>query len=350
MAYTTIDDPSIYFDIKNYTQSGSGNDGDDVTLTMDNCSLIWVKNRSYANGHCIFDEVRGGTKLLAANSTSAVETVGGGMTFGDSSSTIGNDSTGYGFNNRVGDNYVAWHWAGGTTSGKSTSGETITPSGYSIDATSGVGVFTWSGTGSNGTITHGLGGDVGKGMMIVKQLNSTAGWQVYHQGSGATHTWYFNSTAVPDDSDTVWNDTAPTSSVFTLGTNTGTNASGSTYVGYVFAPKQGFSKFGTYEGNGDADGTFVYTGFKPKMIICKSIDSTAGSYIIPSKTDWANGDTYWAYVYSNTTESNAAFVDFHSNGFKLRKNDDINNAETYVYMAFAEAPFVNSNGVPCTAR
>ena len=104
MAYTTIDDPSIYFDIKNYTQSGSGNDGDDVTLTMDNCSLIWVKNRSYANGHCIFDEVRGGTKLLAANSTSAVETVGGGMTFGDSSSTIGNDSTGYGFNNRVRDN------------------------------------------------------------------------------------------------------------------------------------------------------------------------------------------------------------------------------------------------------
>ena len=125
---------------------------------------------------------------------------------------------------------------------------------------------------------------------------------------------------------------------------------GRTYVMYLWADVQGFSKFGTYEGNGNADGTFVYTGFKPKFLICKSIDSTAGAYMIPAKTDWVNGDTHWIYAYSDTTKSNGAFVDFHANGFKLRKNDDINNSETYVYMAWAEAPFVNSNGVPGTAR
>ena len=349
MAYTTIDDPSAYFKVQNYIGTGSSNavtfNDTDTDMQPD---FVIIKDRdSGSNSHVTTDVVRGVNKILFTDSTSAAVTDADRVSsYNSDGFTVGTD----GSTNTNTNTYVAWCWKAGTTSGKSTSGESITPSGYSINATSGVGIFAWSGTGSNGTITHGLGGDVGKGMMIVKQLNSTAGWQVYHQGSGATHTWYFNSTAVPDDSNTVWNDTAPTSSVFTLGTNTGTNASGSTYVGYVFAPKQGFSKFGTYEGNGNADGTFVYTGFKPKMIICKSIDGTSGSYIIPSKTDWANGDTYYAYVYSSTTESNAAFVDFHSNGFKLRKNDDINNAETYVYMAFAEAPFVNSNGVPCTAR
>jgi hypothetical protein len=353
MAYTTIDDPSAYFKVHLYTGTGSSNAQTFADTDTDmQPDLVWIKTRGVSESHVVFDSVRTNGYYLKADATSAqIDGSSGGSNLWTSFDSDGFtvDSTGARTNTNT-YTYAAWCWKGGTTSGKSTSGESITPSGYSINATSGVGIFAWSGTGSNGTITHGLGGDVGKGMMIVKQLNSTAGWQVYHQGSGATHTWYFNSTAVPDDSDTVWNDTAPTSSVFTLGTNTGTNASGSTYVGYVFAPKQGFSKFGTYEGNGDADGTFVYTGFKPKMIICKSIDGTSGSYIIPSKTDWVNGDTYWAYVYSSTTESNAAFVDFHSNGFKLRKNDDINNAETYVYMAFAEAPFVNSNGVPCTAR
>ena len=353
MAYTTIDDPTVYFQMKTYTGNGTaiGSGGNSITFDGDTDlapGMLWIKRTDSTSSHNVHDAVRGAQNrsypdTTDAQDTSVTESVNA---FTSDGFNLGNSGGG----NASGGSYVAYCWKTGTTSGKSTSGESITPSGYSIDATSGVGVFAWSGTGSNGTITHGLGDNVGNGTMIVKQLNSTAGWQVYHKGSGATHTWYFNSTAVPDDSDTVWNDTAPTSSVFTLGTNTGTNASGSTYIGYVFAPKQGFSKFGTYEGNGNADGTFVYTGFKPKLLICKSIDSTAGAYMIPSKTDWVNGDTYYHYVYSNTTSSNGAFVDFHSNGFKLRKNDDINNSETYVYMAWAEAPFVNSNGVPCNAR
>ena len=354
MAYTTIDDPSAYFKVQLYTGNGSGGhaitfDDTDTTMTPD---LVWIKTRSNASNHQLHNSLTAETYHYLETSTTDVlaTTNSDALTaFGSDGFTIGSD----GVINENTYTYVAWCWKAGTTSGKSTTSETITPSGYSINATSGFGVFTWSGSGSNGTITHGLGGDVSKGMIIVKRLNSTAGWQVYHQGTGATHTIYLNSTAVADDSDTVWNDTAPTSSVFTLGTNAGTNASGGTYVGYVFAPKQGFSKFGSYTGNGNADGPFVYTGFRPAMLFVKNTASGSTNwYMYDDQRLGYNVDNN--AIYPNTTAGDQTDddIDILSNGFKPRNTDAGHNGSgnTIIYAAWAKAPFVNSNGVPCNAR
>ena len=357
MAYTTIDNPELYFQTKLYTGDGSTTQAQTFDGSEDMApDLVWIKSRSNAEAHSMTDNVRGVTKWLESDSTAAEQTNANTM------KAFGTDGFSVGLAGSVGDTsqtYVAWCWKGGTTSGKSTTSETITPSGYSINATSGFGVFTWSGSGSNGTITHGLGGDVSKGMILVKRLNSTAGWQVYHQGTGATHTIYLNSTAVADDSDTVWNDTAPTSSVFTLGTNAGTNASGGTYVGYVFAPKQGFSKFGKYTGNANAEGTYVYTGFSPSFVMAKMISGTGNWNTFDNKrTDSGavGGNVIDKRIKNNDSaaeiDGSANRVDFLANGFKWRGTDDDTNVSsgTFIYMAFAESPFVNSNGVPSTAR
>ena len=350
-AYTTIDDPSAYFKVQLYTGTGSSHavafNDTDTDMQPD---LVWVATRNEAEIHPIMNSVSGTGKYLRTNDVDTEETDANSITaFSSDGFTMGSQDR----VNQSSNTFVAWCWKGGTTSGKSTSGETITPSGYSINATSGVGIFAWSGTGSAGTITHGLGGDVSKGMILVKRINSTAGWQVYHQKTGATHVIYLNSTAVADDSNTVWNDTAPTSSVFTLGTNAGTNASGGTYVGFVFAPKQGFSKMGSYTGNGNADGPFVYTGFRPKLIITKMTSGTANWVM---KTDGVgdadNPQTEFLYASATTAEGDGSHIDFLSNGFKWRDAETNNNqsGSTYLYMAFAEAPEVNSNGVPCNAR
>jgi len=356
MAYTTIDDPSIYFDIKNYTQAGSNNDGDDVTLTMDDCSLIWIKNRSYANGHCIFDEVRGGTKLLASNSTREAETAGGAITFGDSSSTIGNDSGGYGFNNRVGDNYVAWHWKAGTTSGKSTTSETITPSGYSVNTTSKFGIYAYTGTGSAGYINHGLGAT--PAMIFIKERNNVSGWYVWHKNLTATtgYMMVLNTTAAVGTTSSgtagPLANTAPTSTLYRLGTDSDANNSSDTYVNYVFADVQGFSKFGTYTGNGNADGTFVYTGMRSSFIMTKRTDSSGDWLTYDSKREGYNVDNDYLKANATSVEQADVDIDIVSNGFKIRNTAGDQNASggTYIYMAFAEAPFVNSEGVPCNAR
>jgi len=355
-AYTAIDDPSAYLKVHLYTGTGSSNAQTFADTDTDmQPDLVWIKTRGVSESHVVFDSVRTNGYYLKADATSAqIDGSSGGSNLWTSFDSDGFtvDSTGARTNTNT-YTYAAWCWKGGTTSGKSTSGESITPSGYSINATSGVGIFAWSGTGSNGTITHGLGGDVGKGLMLVKQLNSTAGWQVYHQGTGATHTIYLNSSAVADDSNTVWNDTAPTSSVFTLGTNTGTNASGSTYVGYVFAPKQGFSKFGKYIGNGNADGPFVYTGFRPAWIMVRDIDNEASWMIMDNKRSGYNPTNNRLYAHiANAEESAVDRFDILSNGFKVRTGDADTNCSgcDLIYMAFAEQPFVNSEGVPCNAR
>ena len=348
MAYTAVDDSEAFFKVLLYT----GNDTSQAISGVGfSPGLLYTSGRSIGGvGRTLHDAVRGDAQQLNPNSTASESDTAGGVTSLDSDGfTVGSE-------NSVNDNaatYLSYSWKTGTTSGKTTSGETITPSGYSLNATSGVGVFTWSGSGANGTIAHGLGDNVGKGMIIVKRRNSTAGYQVFHSLTGATHVIYLNSNAVADDSNTVWNDVAPTSSVFTLGTNAGTNASGGTYVGMVFAPKQGFSKFGSYTGNGNADGTFVYTGFRPKMLITK-ITSGTGNWVV--KTDGVgdadNPQTEFVYVNNTAAEGDGSHVDFLSNGFKWRDAETNNNSNgsTYLYMAFANAPFVNSEGVPCTAR
>lgn len=323
-AYTSLDDPDAFFQVVNYSGNGTaiGSGGNAVTLpgeTDMQPDIVWIKRRDATADHEIADSGRG-VEIRAYPSTDGAQDTGvteALSVFGSDGFTYGNSGGG----NASGGSYVAWCWK------------------ESADA--GVDIVTYTGNGSNRTISHSL--SAVPEMIIVKETSHSTNWAIYHIGTGNTNFLKMNDTAATEDTDN-WQDTDPTSSVFSLGSGGQTNNSSRTYVAYCFAGKQGFSQFGQYEGNAAANGTFIYTGFKPKFLWVKSADSTSGAYMIPSLTSWFNGNTYWLYSYSNTTESNAAFVDFCSNGFKLRKNDDINNDETYVYACFAESPLVNSEG------
>ena len=351
MAYTAINKSSDYMDTKLYTQSGSNNNGNTQTLTMDNVGFVWVKNRDYTNSHNLFDIVRGGSKSLASDSTGAEQTVGGGITFGASDTTIGADTGGYGFNNRVGDDYVAFHWRTSGSQGSSNTDGSINTTYTSANTTSGFSICQWTGSGANATIGHGLGA-VPK-MYIVKNASATNDWNVYHHSIGNTHRLFLNTTQAAEDNASAWNDTSPTSSVFSVGTNTNVNQSGSTMIAYVFAEKTGFSKFGTYTGNGENDGPFCYTGFKPGFVLIKNADATKYWHIFDDLRAGYNLNNYRVNPNTNEVETTSTpSIDILSNGFKIRTSQSQfgNSNETHIFMAFAKAPLVGSNNTPVTTR
>ena len=275
MAYTTIKKPSDYFDTKIYTGNGSSQ-----TLDMDNLGLLWMKNRTEASNHCLFDSVRGGYYTSAPNPMLSTNTTGGGngsditsaygITFGSSSSTIGSDGGGYNYNQN-GKSYVGWQWRANGTGSSNTDGS-ITST-VSANTTSGFSIVSYTGTGSNGTVGHGLG-VTPKVIITEARTNSGRFWGMYHASKGNTGSQPLNDTQAFDVSSTYWQDTNPTSSVFSVGINGDTNSS-SGMIAYCFAEKTGYSKFGSYIGNASADGPFVYTGFKPAFVIAK-LTSVAG--------------------------------------------------------------------------
>ena len=343
-AYTTIDDPELHFQIKLYT----GNSTDDTSITLDGeedmaPDLIWFNCRSHAEARVNHDSPRGvlkrlfyGTGDTEASSADALQSFdANGWTMGVNDQLNSNTET-----------YVSWCWKGGTTAVPS--GGSITPSAVSFSATSGFGVYKWTGTGANGNIAHGLG--VAPKLLLIKNTEITSGWQVGSTTIGFTKVIYINSTAIPDTSATVWNDTAPSATLFTVGSNNGSNKGSDVMMCYAFADVQGFSKLGSYEGNGKVDGTFVYTGFRPAWVMTKSFDSTSDWFIFDNKRAGYNPDNNQLWANRDAVESTQDMIDILSNGFKFRIATDPNVAETYIYMAFAEAPFVNSNGVPCNAR
>jgi hypothetical protein len=259
MAYTTITDPSAYF----HTQLYTGNATDGVNITNDanagnfKPDWIWIKNRTGgADWHDLTDSTRGVTKSLFSNTTSAESTQTGAVqAFLTDGFTIGDNTQ----VNRNANNYAAWQWkANGATTTSNTDGS-ITST-VQANTTAGFSIVTYTGTGSTATVGHGLGA-VPK-MIIVKRRSGNADWRVYHESLNNTHVIYLNTTQASETGSDVWNNTSPTSSVFTVNTNGGVNASSATYVAYCFAEKQGYSKFGGYTGNGNSNGPFVYTGFK----------------------------------------------------------------------------------------
>jgi len=352
MAYTSINKSSDYFDTKLYTQTGTTNNGDTQTITMDNVGMAWIKNRSYTNAHALFDIIRGGDKLLVTSSTGAEETIGGGLTFGASETTIGGDTGGYGFNNRVGDNYVAWHWRTDGTTGSSNTDGSITST-VSVNTTSGFSIVKYTGTASNATVGHGLG--VKPAMMIAKNLdNGSEDWCVYHKSLGYNNVLKLHSSNAILTATNRWN-AEPDTSVFNVGTAAEANGSGANQIAYVFAEKKGFSKFGSYIGNGNADGTFVYTGFKPAFLLYKcSTDIFTNWQVFDNKRSTYNLAVNRLNPNDNSAElaTTADSFDLLSNGFKARNNgaNSNNSGSTFIYMAFAENPLVSSTGVPCTAR
>ena len=235
----------------------------------------------------------------------------------------------------------------GTTSGLT--GGTITPSGYSISTTAGQSVIAWTGTGSAGTIPHGLG--VTPKMIIVKETSHATNWAVYHSVWGNTKFKQLNTTAVLATTSN-WNDTSPTSSLFSVGGGDQTNTSGRTYVAYCFAPVRGYCHIGSYIGNGYANGPFVYTGFKPGFVMIVRTDSTYDWTMFDNKRIGYNPENYFLWANSTAADGTTDYMDILSNGYKIIGTTQGINGGTseYVYIAFAANPIVSSNDIPGVAR
>ena len=353
MAYTTIDDPSAYFQTKIYAGNGSTN-----ALTFDGNSnmkpdWLWIKVRNGSNYGVLHDSVRGVNKRLELRNVSET-TVTSVSSFNTDGFTLsGND----GFVNTSDDSatYVGWGWSAGTSFTNDASGTGIgtIDSAGSFNNDAGFSIVSYTGTGSNGTIKHGLS-SIPK-MIITKKRSASQGWHVQHASLGATKELYLNTTDAAATGSTPWNNTTPTASVFSVGTSGGTNGSSATYIAYCFAEKQGYSKFGSYTGNGNADGTFIYTGFKPSWVMRKKSSAASQWTINDTARDPFNMSKKGLTSNSNAAEDDANGywdMDFLSNGFKMRTTEtEVNGSgATFIYMAFAENPFVTSTGIPATAR
>ena len=329
MAYTTIDDPSAYFQIALY----NGNAGTQSITNDGNSNLqpdmVWIKCRSgthAAENHNLFDSVRGANKFLIPNGTTASTT--------DTNSLTAFNTDGFSLGTRTDVNgsgaYVGWQWK--------------------ESATAGFDIVSYTGTGSAKTVSHNLG--VKPDVIICKSRSGTEEWRPYFSVLGATYGMRLNGTNAKDDDAGYWNDTEPTSSVFTVGTNSGTNGNTVTFIAYCFAEKKGYSKFGSYVGNGNADGPFLYTGFSPAFLLVKRTDGTNSWRIWDNKRDPFNvRDSSLNANESDAEYTDASvYMDFLSNGVKFRTTGDNVSGGNYLFMAFAESPFVNSSGVPNNAR
>jgi len=353
MAYTTIDDPSAHFQTAIWT----GNNVNNRAITNDGNSdlqpdFIWLKDRNVGFGYRLTDSTRGITKNLASETTGAEST----STTQYASWNTDGFTLIYGGQqvpNYNGNTYVAWQWKanGGTTTAFNESGsnpggtrQTNTDAGFSI--------ISYTGTGSNGTIAHGLPST--PEFLIFKRRDATQFWCVWQQALGDDYKLALQSTDALDSDGAFMNSTLPTSTNITVGgASVNTNADNGTYICYAWSPIQGYSKFGSYVGNGNADGPFVYTGFKPAWVMIKANSASKNWYIWDNTRSPENPvDAGLVPNAVNTELINYDPVDFLSNGFKIRHNDATwnGNGTTVYYFAFAENPFTTSTGIPTTAR
>ena len=342
MSYTNINKSSLHFNTKLYTGNGSTQSITGVGFQPD---LNWLKSRSDSSDHNIVDAVRGSSKYLKSNADSAEATSATGVSgFLADGFSVGSDQT----TNKNSSNFVSWNWKAGGAGSANTDG-TINTTSTSVNTTAGFSISTYTGTGSAGTIGHGLGA-VPK-MIIIKRLDAGDDWQVYHQAMGNGSYIRLNLNSDKSNSSTVWNATTPTSSVFSVGTAGATNGSGRTFVAYCFAEKTGYSKFGSYVGNGNTNGTFVYTGFKPAFIIVKKYNASEDWEMFDNKRLGYNVDNNNLVPNSNSAEATSDRLDIVSNGFKFKTSSGSVNAsgDTYIFMAFGQS-IVGSNNVPATAR
>jgi hypothetical protein len=343
MPFSNIDKGSKYFNTITYTGTGASNARTGVGFQPD---WVWIKGRSGATDHGLYDAVRGVQKQLESNTTTAETTETTGLTaFGSDGFTVGALAQ----LNTSSATYVAWNWLGANTTVSNTSG-TITST-VSANTTSGFSIVSYTATGANATVGHGLG--VAPKMIIVRSRTAIRNWPTYHSGLGSnTNFLYLNATDASASLANMWNSTTPTSTLFGIGTNVATNANTENYIAYCFAEVKGYSKFGSYTGNGSADGTFVYTGFKPAFVMVKTTSGVADWYIIDTARNPYNAPTIALYADATNADVSSTWWDINSNGFKLRNSASSINGSgvTFIYMAFAENPFCSSKGIPTTAR
>ena len=350
MAYTTIDDPSAYFQTAIYSGSNSlqaiTNDGNS-DLKPD---WLWIKQRNGTENHMLVDSTRGVSKYLLSDSTIAEQTVTSrvetldtdGFTLNGASNPV----------NALGGTYVGWQWKanGGTTTSFSESGSN--PGGTrQTNSESGFSIISYTGTGSAGTIAHGLPST--PELIIFKRRNSSSDWDVYHKSIGNGKRMELANEAQASTDTTFMNNTLPTSTNITVGTSANTNADGATYICYAFSPVQGYSRMGTYVGNTSTNGYFNYCGFRPAWVLIKCYTGANDSWIIiDTKRNVANSMNARLFPdLANAESTSQDIIDCLSNGFKLRTADTAyNGSRDYLYVAFAENPFVTSTGIPTTAR
>ena len=332
MAYTTIDNPGLFFNTVLYTGANKSITG--VNFQPD---WVWIKERD-SGYHAIFDSIRGVTKILSSNVANAESTQSDTLTaFGTDGFTLGADSSNYVGGSST--NTVSWNWKANGT-GSSNSDGSISST-VSVNTTAGFSIVSYTGNGSQpSTVGHGLGAI--PEVVLVKPRSVAYSWCMYHKSTGNTHLLYLDTTGAAS-SFSVWNSTSPTSSVFTVNDNQ-VNKSGETHIAYCFKEIKGYSKFGSYTGNGNADGTFIHTGFRPAMIIAKETSEARDWQIWDDKRLGynASGGNKNLVPNDSDAEDTYADIDILSNGFKLRSTSSAHNksSQTYMYMAFAGAPFV----------
>jgi hypothetical protein len=314
----SIKKPNQYFNAVTYTGSSSSVSVTGVGFQPD---FIWTKARSTTFNHGVFDSVRGfgsgATKILFTNNTNAEQTQSNILSVNSDGFTTGTTSVGE--TNNSGDTYVAWNWK-----------ESATP---------GFDIVTYTGNGTARTIAHSLG--VAPSWMVVKRRDAAEDWGVYHVSMGNGNYMYLNGTQ-GSTSGSVWNNTTPTSSVFSVGTSTVVNANTGTYVAYLWSEVAGFSKFGSYRGNGSSDGPFVFCGFRPRWILIKTSSTTGNWHVMDAVRGTSNAITARLFPNLNNAEQTGSTdIDFLSNGFKIRNNISgfNDNGVTHVYAAFSESAF-----------
>ena len=348
MAYTTIDKPTDYFNTKLYVGNASTQSITGVGFQPD---WVWLKDRTNANSGRINDSVRGATKYFIPSTNGAEATESAGLTSFDSDGfSLGSNSD---FNGSSA-NFVSWNWKAGTSfsnDASSTGVGTIDSTG-SVNTTAGFSIISYTGTGSAGSVAHGLG--VKPDWILSKDISASGDWNVYHDSFANQERAKLNTTAAKTTNTSIYA-SLPTSSVINVGTGGNINTSGNSHIFYCFAEKQGYSKFGSYTGNGNVDGPFIYTGFKPAWVMIKRTDGASDWSMMDNKrpNEFNVVQNYLKAQASDAEQTDDSFnIDILSNGWKTRYNNGNYNASggSYIYMVFAESPFVTSTGIPTTAR
>lgn len=350
MAYTTVDKSSAHFENKLWTGNGSTQTITGLEFQPD---MAWIKARTTTGWHDITDAVRGVTKSIFPNDAGAEDTSATALT------AFTSDGYSLGSNSQVNGNgtpYVGWNWKANGQGSSNTDGS-INTTYTSANTTAGISIVKYTGTGSNATVGHGLGA-APKMILFKDTTNASTNWSIYHKNIGNDYRLTLNENYAKQGSDsTYYQSTDPSSSLIYLGSNSRANASGAVTIAYCFAEKQGFSKFGSWNGNSNSDGPFLYCGFKPAWLLFKRTDTTGNFVIVDNKRNNSfNTQDRLLFPNTNAAEDGSGetyYWDFVSNGIKIRTTSGSygnSSSNTYIYMAFAEAPLVGSNDIPATAR
>ena len=364
MAYTTINDGSKYFQAQTYSGTGSSQSITNTGNSNLQPDWVWVKDMSDANDHKLTDSNRLNgssqpTITLETNTTGAeYDDSGGGS---DATTAFNSDGFTIGTNgnyNTNGNEYIAWQWAvnGGTLTSFTESGNN--PGGTrQANTTAGISIVTYTGTGGAGTVAHGLG--VTPKMIWIKDRDEAGAWIVYHENLGNTNFMRLNVTTASASESSNFNNTSPTSSVFTVGTSTNVNKDGNKYIAYCFAPVKGYSMFGTYKAignnNDQVGGEFVFTGFEPSLVVVKNLDADKNWIMISDGVNPVNPVDSVFYIDANNskvTYGSGKGADLLSTGFKIYSGDShlSNDGDDYIYMAWGKRPLVSSTGTPVMGR